>query len=139
MRAMGFADSEALAAKGEACPFLAQEHAGEDAVVVKVEEGDNQLWEVREKDVGKVSAVRGAGDELGGVRGAEANVTDGGEVSGSGREEGDALNSLRKEVDACYPDDEASGVGERWFVSLKVAFTDWTWGCSIEVTHKTRV
>ena len=84
MRAVGFADLEAIAAKGEARPFLAQEQAGGDAVVVKVEEGDNQLWEVGEKDVGKVSAVRGTGDELGGVRGAEANVPDGGEVRGGG-------------------------------------------------------
>jgi hypothetical protein len=60
-----------------------------------------------------VSAVRGAGDELGGVRGPEANVPDGGEVRGGGREEGDALNSLREEVDACDLDDEVSEVVER--------------------------
>jgi hypothetical protein len=90
MRAMRFVDSEALAAKGEARPFLAQEHAGEDAVVVKVEEGDNQLQEVGEKDVGKESTVRGVGDELGGVQDAEANAPDGGEVSGGGPEKGDA-------------------------------------------------
>lgn len=87
MRAVRFTDSQALAAKGEARPFLAQEHTGEDAVVVKVEEGDNQLWEVGEKDVRKVPTVRGAGDELGGVRGAEADVPDDGEVGGGGREE----------------------------------------------------
>jgi hypothetical protein len=44
MRAVRFADSEALAANGEARPFFAQEQADEDVVVVKVEEGDNQLW-----------------------------------------------------------------------------------------------
>lgn len=94
MRTTGVADAERSVAEGEARPLLTHEHTGENAVVVEVEERYDELGEVGEEDVGEVALVRSPGVELRRVRCTEADVPQGRNIDGCGREEGDSLNCL---------------------------------------------